>query len=206
MKTLQILSLLSFFLSVMTNVYAGGDPAIGRTKAIICIGCHGIDGNNDNGLYPILAGQGEAYLTKQLTDFKTGARVEEHMSSMVEALSLQDIPHVASYFAKQKRKGSTLTPASSDKDKGKNIYLNGLVSKSVTPCAACHAIDGMGNNAAKFPALAGQHADYVTKMLKEFRSKKRSNDPNGIMRDITSSLTNKEITAISDYISQMSMQ
>lgn len=206
MKTLQILSLLSFFLSVMTNVYAGGDPAIGRTKAIICIGCHGIDGNNDNGLYPILAGQGEAYLTKQLTDFKTGARVEEHMSSMVEALSLQDIPHMASYFAKQKRKGSTLTPASSDKDKGKNIYLNGLVSKSVTPCAACHAIDGMGNNAAKFPALAGQHADYVTKMLKEFRSGKRHNDPTKMMRNIAVNFSDSEITDLSNYISTMNVK
>lgn len=183
---------------------AKGDPVLGRAKALLCIGCHGIDGNNVNSAYPILAGQGETYLIKQLTDFKTGVRKEEHMSSMVEGLSLSDISNVANYFSLQKREASTLTKsATSD---GELIYHNGITSKSVTACSACHAKNGFGNNAAKFPVLAGQHSNYIEKTLKEFRSKKRNNDPNNIMRDIASNLTNKEITAISDYISQMSVQ
>lgn len=209
MKIFLILGLLSFSISmgVIANVYAGGDPAIGRTKAIICIGCHGIDGNNDNGLYPILAEQGEAYLSKQLTDFKTGARIEEHMSSMVEALTLSDIPNIANYFSIQKRKDSTLTLSEPhkefDKAKGKIIYNTGIAEKSTTACAACHASNGSGNAEAKFPSLAGQHADYIRKTLKEFRSGTRHNDPNKMMRGVTSNLTDKEINALSNYISTM---
>lgn len=208
MKAILILCLLSFSvcLSVISNTFAAGDPASGRTKALLCIGCHGMDGNNDNSLYPILAGQGEGYLSKQLNDFKTGARVEEHMSSMVEGLSLEDIPHVAKYFSLQQRKGSTLTPVDTDKEKGKRIYLTGLAEKSVTPCAACHAINGMGNAAAKFPALAGQHADYVSKMLKEFRRGKRHNDPTKMMRNIAVNLSDEEIKDLSHYISMMKVR
>lgn len=207
MKTAIKLFVLGLSVStcVVVNAYAAGDPEMGRAKAIICIGCHGIDGNNDNPLYPILAGQGEAYLSKQLTDFKTGARTEEHMNSMVEALTLSDIPNVANYFSIQKRKDSTLLLSEPhkefDKAKGKLIYNTGIAEKSTTACAACHASNGTGNATAKFPSLAGQHADYIRKTLKEFKSGTRHNDPNKMMRGVTSNLTDKEINALSNYIS-----
>jgi len=208
MKTINISCLVSFSIGIgiITNAFAGGDPAIGKSKAIICIGCHGVDGNNDNPEYPVLAGQGEAYIIKQLTDFKTGARVEEHMSAMVEALSLSDIPHIASYFALQKRKATQLTKAITDADKGKFIYHNGSPAKSVTACVACHALDGSGNTAARFPALNGQHAAYISKMLKEFRNNKRHNDPDKMMRNIAANLNDEEIEDIAAYISRLNQQ
>ena len=59
---------------------ASGDPLAGKSVSIICIGWHGSDGNSTNPLHPKLAGQGESYLIKQLVDFKSGARKEEHMT------------------------------------------------------------------------------------------------------------------------------
>ena len=41
-------------------------------------------------------------------------------------------------------------------------------------CAACHGPDG-NSVAPTFPKLAGQHADYLVKQLKEYKSGERQN-------------------------------
>ncbi len=66
------------------------------------------------------------------------------------------------------------------------LALSGLVSlttyagdieagkaKSVT-CAACHGADGNSTNSA-WPSLAGQHAGYIYKQLKDFKAGRRIN-------------------------------
>ena len=40
-------------------------------------------------------------------------------------------------------------------------------------CTACHGADG-NSPAPNFPKLAGQHADYISKQLKEFKSGERT--------------------------------
>ena len=51
-----------------------GDPEAGKRKAIVCSACHGPDGNSINPLWPKLAGQHAAYLTKQMKAFRSGER------------------------------------------------------------------------------------------------------------------------------------
>ncbi len=46
-------------------------------------------------------------------------------------------------------------------------------SKSAV-CAACHGADGNSSNAA-WPSLAGQHANYTYKQLKDFKEGRRNN-------------------------------
>src|SRR5882757_2037968 len=43
-------------------------------------------------------------------------------------------------------------------------------------CAACHAADGNSPSPAN-PSLAGQHADYITKQLADFKSNKERKNP-----------------------------
>ena len=186
------------FITSSSVAVATGDPVAGQSTAIICIGCHGADGNGSNGIYPKLAGQGEAYLIKQLTDFKSGARKEQHMTSMVEAIEMSDIPNLAAYFSHQKRKGEV-----TDKTKaelGKKIYLGGIADKGVAACAGCHGPDGAGNPAAKFPRLSSQYSTYVSKMLMDFRSGTRSNDPQKMMRNVVSKMSDKEIESVAAYV------
>jgi cytochrome c553 len=176
---------------------AGGDPVAGKATSILCIGCHGVDGNSDNSIYPKLAGQGEGYLTKQLADFKTGARKDEHMSSMVEAVDVSDIPHIAAFFAGQRR---TASPAEMPATElGRQIYHAGIRDKGITACASCHGPNGSGQATANIPALAGQHAEYVAKALKHFRSGARSNDPQKMMGNVAAELSDQEIEAVSSY-------
>ncbi len=177
---------------------AGGNPAAGKSTAIICIGCHNADGNSTNTLYPKLAGQGEGYLAKQLADFKSGARKEDHMTSMVDAISAADIPNLAAFFSSQARtKGAA---GKSNNDLGQRLYHAGAKDRGIPACASCHGANGRGNPAEKFPALASQHAEYVAKMLKEFRSGKRNNDPREMMRKVAARLSDAEIEAVSVYV------
>ncbi len=93
-------------------VAAEGDYDAGKAlaKEWECIRCHGLTGNErsvDPPLVPMLAGQPEGYLVKTLNEYKTGARLDEHiwskMTLRARALSAQDIEDVSAYFAAQKR-------------------------------------------------------------------------------------------------------
>jgi cytochrome c553 len=65
------------------------------------------------------------------------------------------------------------------------------------PCAACHGVDG--NSAAPdFPRLAGQHASYIAKSLKEYRSGARKNP---IMGPQAEKLTDRDIADLAAYFS-----
>jgi cytochrome c553 len=53
---------------------------------------------------------------------------------------------------------------------------------------------------AQFPRLSGQHAEYIEAQLKAFRSGARANDLNGSMRGVAGRLSDREISAVADYI------
>ena len=74
------------------------DIEAGKEKAMMCIGCHGADGNAANPDYPNLAGQNIGYIEIQLKAFQNGTRKNELMSPMSQTLSGDDIPNVAAYF------------------------------------------------------------------------------------------------------------
>ena len=186
-------------LALAGNVVAGGDPVAGKKKAALCIGCHGVDGNSSNPDWPSLAGQGEAYLAKQITDFKTGARKDGTMNAMVGGLNAADIANVSAFFASNKAKGGTASKESLEV--GEKIYRAGIASRGIAACASCHGPSGAGNPAAKFPALSGQHAKYTMKALKDFSLGTRSNDPGSMMRVVAGKMKDSEMKAVAEYIS-----
>jgi cytochrome c553 len=204
MKKLIIL-VVGFALSA-SFAYAEGDATAGQTKSAACAGCHGVDGNNGGG-FPKLAGQNTKYLVKQMTDIKSGARAVPAMTGILDSLTEQDFEDIAVYFSSQK-----IQVAQANKELvelGQKIYRAGDQSKGLAACTACHSPTGQGNAAAGFPALGGQHADYTEKQLRTFRAAgrddttgdKRENDPNSMMRMVAAKLSDKEIQAVSSYIS-----
>jgi cytochrome c553 len=76
-----------------------GDVKAGRTKALMCQACHGLDGLSKVPDAPNLAGQTEPYLLTQLQAFKSGARKNEAMSLVISSLSDQDVEDLAAYFS-----------------------------------------------------------------------------------------------------------
>lgn len=75
------------------------DLAAGKTKAVQCATCHGMNGIATLPEAPNLAGQNAIYLAKALRDFKSGARKDEMMSLMVASLSDSDIENLAEFYA-----------------------------------------------------------------------------------------------------------
>lgn len=182
----------------------GGDPVAGQAKSAMCTACHGNDGNSLVGMYPKLAGQGAAYIAKQLADFKVGAasdmgRKDPIMAGMVAALSEQDMADLGAFFSTQK------TSAGNGKvnDAGHSLYLKGDASRGIAACSACHGLNGSGVSQAKFPSVSGQNVEYLTIQLQKFRSGERTNDNNSIMGKIAAKLSDDDIAAITQYMSSL---
>lgn len=177
-----------------------GDPAAGESKTATCVACHGSDGNSAVASFPKLAGQGEKYLLKQLKDIQSGARPIVEMTGLLDGLSEADLADMATYYAS--KEGSVGQANPDLVAEGEKIYRAGIAAKEVAACTACHGPAGKGVDLASYPALGGQHADYTASSLKKFRSGERNNDGESrVMRSIAARLSDREIEAVSSYIS-----
>jgi cytochrome c553 len=81
------------------SVSSAGDIKAGRTKALMCQACHGLDGLSKTPDAPNIAGQTEPYIVAQLQAFKAGARKNDAMSVVAPSLSDKDIEDLAAYFS-----------------------------------------------------------------------------------------------------------
>lgn len=203
-KLFALVAVISSLAAVASTAHAG-DAAAGKTKAAVCGACHGADGNSAMAIWPKLAGQNEAYIVKQLKEFKKGfetqgaqGRFEPSMAPMAAPLSDADIADLAAYFASQK----VLYAAVKQEfvAAGQKLYRGGDVSRGVPACTACHGPNGAGMGSAQFPAIGGQQIDYTIKQLKAFRAGERKNDPNGMMRGAAKNMTDEQITALANYL------
>jgi cytochrome c553 len=205
-RTTALAVLTAACFSVFAADEAKVKPDLAKARKIVetvCIACHGVDGNSPLPANPILAGQGSAYLFKQLTDFKAAdgkpaARNNAIMAGMTATLSSDDMKNLALYFWQQKRK-----PAMASDENlvaaGRIIWRKGDFDRGIPACAGCHGATGAGVP-AQYPRLAGQHAEYTELQLKNFRSEERSNDPQKAMRTIADKFSDKQIKAVADYI------
>jgi cytochrome c553 len=66
-------------------------------------------------------------------------------------------------------------------------------------CHLCHGKKGEGSSSI-YPRLAGQHKEYMTKQLMDFRSGRRK----GIMNEMAADLTNEEIFSLAEYFNSQS--
>ncbi|MDB5770564.1 MAG: hypothetical protein V7606_1275 [Burkholderiales bacterium] len=175
------------------TLYTNGDAS---RNIIACVSCHGAAGNSSIVQNPKLAAQHEAYIYKQLLDFKTPQRNNPVMSPIAKAMTDEDMKNISAYLDKQAIKPG----AAKNKDTvelGKKIFRGGIAEKNVPACAACHAANGAGIP-AQFARLGGQHQDYTAAQLVAFRSGARKNSPQ--MTTIAKRMADDEIQAVADYI------
>lgn len=176
-----------------------GDPVAGKDKSMLCQGCHGEEGISIEPMIPKLAGQYSAYIAKQVRDFQTGYRSNPIMNGMAATVSPEDLPDIAAYFAsKNKMKGD-----GTGNQTGRNLFLNGDMSRMMVACINCHGVNGKGKTPdnSMFPVLGGQQKDYLRGQLVNFRQGDRSNSPGGVMNIITQKLSDAEIESLAEYIS-----
>ncbi len=200
LNAVVLLLVTSFLLS--TTAFAAGNSKAGQEKVTQCVACHGPEGNSTVGTWPKLAGQNAPYLMKQMMEYKKGdkgGRYDAVMTPLMATLSTQDMQDLAAYYAAQK---VIITGANKDLlAQGQALYRGGDFKKHITACIACHGPQGTGNAGAGFPALSGQHAQYIVAQLEAYQSGKRKNDLNHIMQDISKRMDKNDMLAVADYIS-----
>jgi len=195
-----------FVLPIATTAYAGdnpdeilqrtggGDPVAGKEKSALCQGCHGEDGNSMVPTFPRLAGQYAVYIKRQINNFMEGSRRDPTMTEMAATVSSnQDLNDIAAYFASQKQMSGTQMI----NEAGEKIFRN-------YSCLNCHGEIGKGRpaNNSIFPVIGGQHKDYLIKQLNDFKTGSRDTDMSGAMNEVVNHMTDAQIEAVSEYLSQ----
>jgi cytochrome c553 len=182
---------------INTSAFSAGSVEAGATKAVTCGACHGANGNSVNPEWPSLAGLGADYITEQLTNFKSGKRVNAIMQGMAAALSPEAMADLGAYFDSLPNTGLESDP--SYWQAGEKLFRGGDQSRNIPACMACHGPTGAGNEPAKFPALRGQHSVYVIKQLNDYASGARTTGPNGIMQTIAKRLSPDDMRNLAAY-------
>jgi cytochrome c553 len=167
-----------------------------------CMSCHGANGHSAGGANPRLAGQHEAYIVKQLHEFKDPKkRGNPIMTPYAQALTDQQILDVATFLNKQIPKDNYKTKSALGNDLGKKIYRGGVAAKGIPACAACHGPTGAGIP-NQYPRLAGQSSEYTKNQLKAFIKERKNNES---MHAIAMRMSDEEMQAVADYTSALKM-
>lgn len=170
--------------AVSQDIASAGERDYGA-KLLVCATCHGARGVPQNPTIPVIWGQQENYLQKQLHDFGSGDRAFEAMAWMAAMLSPSEMASAAAYFAKKS------WPARSA----------GSTSASppalVAVCQVCHQQNFVGGLPA--PRLAGQSYEYLLEAMRRYAEGERTNSSD--MTNIMQALSPAEREAMARYIS-----
>lgn len=159
-----------------------------ETKAQVCTACHGANGvATDPKTIPVIWGQQQSYLMKQLRDFRSGERNSAVMSPVARSLAEDDLRKMAAYFA------SKTWPARPKPAK------QPLPPKGIAQCQACHQANFEGGMPA--PRLAGLSYEYLVAAMRAFANGQRTNNLD--MPQFMRALTDRERSAIARYLSSL---
>jgi cytochrome c553 len=194
--------------------HGAGDVERGRSIAMQgdgqggapCLACHGLDGaGNAGAAFPRLAGLDAGYLRKQLLDYRDGRRSNAVMAPNVARMSDQQIEDVSAYYASLEVPPPAATGATAEQlALGETLVERGDWDNYVVPCKTCHGPGSQGVGET-FPALAGQHASYLSQQLQAWKAGTRRNDSNDLMLAIAARLSDEQIAAVSAYLAQQPM-
>jgi cytochrome c553 len=192
------------------NAQAGQQLASagGQNGITACVGCHGAQGEgNAQGGFPRIAGQGEAYLARQLTAYADGTRVNPIMQPIAKAMNAQQMRDAAAYYASLGDAPDVAAgvpaagaPGGGNAGRGRVLSETGDDSREVQACANCHGPGGLGRQPA-YPYLAGQHAGYLTAAMGEWKNGNRKTDPSGQMPHVAEQLADADVAALAAYYS-----
>ena len=161
-----------------------GNAQAGAKFAEACGSCHGSDGNASSADTPSLAGQDATYFVVSMKTYGNGSRDHTAMVTAVKGLSTDDIENIAAYYAEQ-------TPVR------RNVQLPLSTFDWLERCQRCH---GLGGNSTdpRYPALAGQNREYLSKVLNAYADGSRSKN---VMHAMSEPLRDEDISKLADYYS-----
>jgi len=159
-----------------------------EAKAQMCVACHGQNGvPTDPKTIPIIAGQQQSYLVKQLHDYRSGDRDNPIMSPIAKSLAQDDLRKISAYFAAKSWPAQAGAGASAPPPNG------------IAQCQPCHQPNFEGGPPA--PRLAGLSYEYLVAVMRSFAADERTN--NGDMPKFMRALTDSERDAMARYLSAL---
>jgi cytochrome c553 len=159
-----------------------------EAKAQMCAACHGQNGvPTDPKTIPIIWGQQQSYLVKQLHDYRSGDRDNPIMSPIAKGLAQDDLRKIAAYFAAKSWPAQQATAAPASPPNG------------IAQCQPCHQPKFEGGPPA--PRLAGLSYEYLVASMRSFATDERTN--NGDMPKFMQALTDSERDAMARYLSAL---
>jgi cytochrome c553 len=189
------------------NIYANG-----KGDVPACNSCHGQDAMGDDAMgTPRLAGQGFAFLVKQLKDFATDKRMDTTMFIMntnAKGLSEEDWRDVAAYLNGLDYESLASSDMNQVKELGnpvgtrylgKGLAQHGAPDRGIPACHSCHGFNGRGA-APVYPVIGGQKYVYLVNQLKKWRDGSRANDPMGQMQAVAKNMTDEDIHNVSTFL------
>jgi len=182
---------LSTIFGTLVIVAALGAPA-GAAEAIeaklqVCTSCHGENGQPIDATIPIIWGQTEYFLVKQLHDYKSGDRENLVMASFAKRLTQAELRPAAAYLSKKSWPVRPTPAAAVSPPEG------------IAVCQICHQPNFVG--ALPAPRLAGQSYEYLIEAMRTFAEGDRTN--NADMVKIMQELSPAQREAIARYISSL---
>ncbi len=174
------------------------DPTTQRefgAKLLVCNVCHGENGVPKSAAIPIISGQQETYIAKQLEDFRNGHRNFEIMTWMANTLTPAEQGPAAAYVAKKSwpAKRADAAPAAA-----------ATAPRGIAVCQACHQQNYLGAVQAEgmtAPRLAGQSYEYLVEAMRRFADGERANSPD--MAQIMTGISVADREAMARYLSSL---
>ncbi len=156
-----------------------------EAKLQVCSSCHGENGQPIDPTIPVIWGQTEYFLVKQLHDYKSGDRENLVMASFAKRLTQAELRPAAAYFSKKPWPARTSPAAAASQPDGMAV------------CQICHQPNFVGGLPA--PRLAGQSYEYLVEAMRSFAEGERTN--NADMVKIMQELSPAQREAMARYIS-----
>jgi cytochrome c553 len=173
-----------------------------RLKA--CTPCHGVQGREGrDAYYPRIAGKPEAYLYRQLLNFRDGRRHYAPMTALLDHLPDAYLREIAAYFARQPAPAPAPQPTRHPievLEHGRRLATLGDPGRDLPACAACHG-SGLEGRAPAIPGLTGLPRDYINAQLGAWRDGLRRADAPDCMATIAHRMTPQDVSAVSAWLS-----
>lgn len=163
----------------------------------LCAACHGADGKGAANLAPSLAGQHSFYVITQLFLFKNERRSNPAMNALTKDFSNDDLRGFSELIGKFP---AVYMPPNADiPDPSRMAQGKEIANKH--QCMSCHG--GQLSGGQQVPRLAGQHEDYLKRVLTEFQQSKRLGYTNA-MNEALVGLKQQELDTLAYFISRVS--
>jgi cytochrome c553 len=161
---------------------APGNQAAGKAAAEGCAGCHGDAGVSTNPAMPSIAGQDAEYFGAAMKAYKSGSRADPSMAGPAAGFDDNKIRDMAAYYAAQQPQAP-------------KVRKPLTVAEWVERCDRCHGSNGNSTD-PRSPALAGQRADYLERVMHAYQKEERKS---AAMASMSHVLSDEEIEGIAAF-------